>query len=173
MAGERVFVDTNVILEAHRVGCWNAICGSFSIETVEKCVRESTSGNPDKPGYIHVSENELRERLTSVHQVSQAEIVKLVLSHSECYVLDDGEQQLLARLYADEILPSQDILVLTPDKAAIIAARELGWLDSWTSLDALAREAGVGRAILRQLRTQYQDAWLSSTKTKVVLGALT
>jgi hypothetical protein len=173
MAGERIFVDTNVILEAHRVGCWNAICGSFSVETVEKCVGESTSGNPDKPGYIHVPENELRERLTNVHQVSKAEIATLVLSHSKCLVLDDGEQQLFARLYTDDVLPSQEILVSTPDKAAIIAAYELGWLDSWTSLDALARETGVGRAIIRQLRIQYQDAWLSNAKTKVILGALT
>jgi len=87
--------------------------------------------------------------------------------------LDDGEQQLFARLYADKILPSQEILVSTPDKAAIIAAHDLGWLESWTSLDALARTAGVGRAILSRLRTQYQDGWLSSIKTKVILGALT
>jgi len=50
MPGKRVFVDTNVIIEAHRVGCWNALCGSFSIETVEKCLQEATSGHSDKPG---------------------------------------------------------------------------------------------------------------------------
>jgi len=120
-----------------------------------------------------VQERKLRGQLACVHQVSKAEIANFVLSHSKCCVLDDGEQQLFARLYTDDVLPSQETLVSTPDKAAIIAAYELGWLDSWTSLDALVREAGVGRAILRQLRTQHQDAWLSNAKTKVMLGALT
>jgi hypothetical protein len=172
MPDKRVFVDTNVIIEAHRVGCWNAICGSYSVETVEKCVEESSSGNPEEPGYVHVPTDELRERLTQIHQVTLQEVASLILSHSECYVLDDGEKHLFARLYADQTLPSSTILVSTPDKAALKAAYELGWLDCWVSLDVLARDAGVGKSVLGQLRTQYQDNWLSNTKTKILLGVL-
>lgn len=172
MPGERVFVDTNVIIEAHRVGCWHAICGSYSIETVEKCIEESSRGNPAEPGYVHVPTGELRQSLTQIHQVTRQEIASLILSHSECYVLDDGEQHIFARLYADQALPSPDMLVSTPDKAAIVAAHKLGWLDSWVSLNVLARDAGVGRSVLRQFRTQHQDPWLSNAKTKILLGVL-
>ncbi len=52
MTLRRVFFDTNVIIEAFRVDCWNAICGTFVVETVEKCVEETLSGNPSDPGYV-------------------------------------------------------------------------------------------------------------------------
>jgi len=170
--GERIFVDTNVIIEAHRVGCWNAICGSFSVETVEECVEESSRGNPSESGYVHVPTDELRQSLSQIHQVTQQEIASLILSHSECHVLDEGEMHIFAHLYADEVLPSPGVLVSTPDKAAIVAAHKLGWLDCWVSLDVLARDAGVGKAVLRQFRTQHQDTWLSNAKTKILLGVL-
>lgn len=170
MPGNRIFVDTNVIIEAHRVGCWNAICGSYSIETVEQCIEESSRGNPEEPGYVHVPTDELREKLTQIHQVTRHEVASLVLSHSECYILDDGEKHIFARLYVDHILPSSSILVSTPDKAAIVAAHKLGWLDSWVSLEVLARDVGVRGSVLKQLRTQHQDDWLSNAKTKILLG---
>jgi len=40
----RVFVDTNIILEAVRTGCWMALTTTFSIETVEKCIEEALTG---------------------------------------------------------------------------------------------------------------------------------
>ncbi|MBO4123014.1 hypothetical protein J5T34_19995 [Cupriavidus gilardii] len=45
MAKVRVFVDTNIILEAFRTGCWAAICERYAIETVEKCVEEALTGD--------------------------------------------------------------------------------------------------------------------------------
>lgn len=36
-----VLVDTNVILESHRVGAWRALAGSYRVETVEDCVTET------------------------------------------------------------------------------------------------------------------------------------
>ena len=45
----RVFADTNVILESFRTGCWTAISNHFAIETVEKCVEETLTGNPGEP----------------------------------------------------------------------------------------------------------------------------
>ena len=38
MKGQRVLVDTMVVIEAHRIGCWNALLHSFQIETVEQCI---------------------------------------------------------------------------------------------------------------------------------------
>jgi hypothetical protein len=35
MPKARVFVDTNIILEAFRTGCWTSICEQYAVETVE------------------------------------------------------------------------------------------------------------------------------------------
>lgn len=40
-----VFVDTNVIIEAHRTGCWEALVGSYDVHTVET-VAEGHSADP-------------------------------------------------------------------------------------------------------------------------------
>ena len=50
----RVFADTNVILESFRTGCWTAISNHFAIETVEKCVEETLTGNPGDPRHVAV-----------------------------------------------------------------------------------------------------------------------
>ncbi len=50
----RVFADTNVILESFRTGCWTAISNHFSIETVEKCVEETLTGNPGDSRHVAV-----------------------------------------------------------------------------------------------------------------------
>ena len=52
MPKTRVFADTNVILEAFRTGCWTAISSHFAIETVQKCVEETLTGNPSDPRHI-------------------------------------------------------------------------------------------------------------------------
>jgi hypothetical protein len=52
MAKQRVFVDTNVILETFRTNCWKAICDRFSVETVAAVVAESLAGDPTEPGYV-------------------------------------------------------------------------------------------------------------------------
>lgn len=38
-----VLVDTNVILEAHRVSCWNTLASYFKLATVETVVEETQS----------------------------------------------------------------------------------------------------------------------------------
>lgn len=63
MEKTRVFVDTNVILEANRVGCWTSICNRYSVETVEKCIEEVLTGNPDDPNRVHVDRDTLVNNL--------------------------------------------------------------------------------------------------------------
>ena len=36
--GDKVLIDTMVIIEAHRVSFWNALVEAFNIETVETCL---------------------------------------------------------------------------------------------------------------------------------------
>ncbi len=63
-------------------------------------------------------------------------------------------------------------MVTTADKAALVAANGLGWLDRMTSLEDLARKAGVARVNLDALALQYREDWLSNIKTKIRMGII-
>lgn len=168
----RVFADTNVILEAFRTHCWTAISSHFAIETVEKCVEETLTGNPSDPRHVSVPPADLNAGLSGQHPVTRKELASLVLAHPCCGTLDDGEKHLLAWLLANKLLPSALIVVTTADKAALVASHGLGWLDCAVSLEDLARKAGVGRTNLDALALQYREDWLSSIKTKIRMGII-
>jgi hypothetical protein len=63
--GQAVLVDSNVIIEAIRTGCWNALTGHFQVETADKCREEARTGRAYAPGYVVVQERDLREHLTA------------------------------------------------------------------------------------------------------------
>jgi hypothetical protein len=168
----QVFADTNVILEAFRTGCWKPISNHFAIETVEKCVEETLTGNPDDCRHVAVPPIDLRTGLSCRHQVGRKELAALVLTCPACSVLDDGEKHLFAWLLSKNAILPSSILVTTADKAALVASNRLDWLDSMTSLEAVARKAGVGRANLDALGLQYREDWLSGIKTKIKLGII-
>jgi hypothetical protein len=168
---KRIFADTNVIIEAFRTGCWTAICTTHAIETVEKCIEESLTGDSSDPSYVAIASADLCSGLTQRHGVTKKEIAYLVATHPSCNTLDDGELHLLARLFADNI-PSPIILVSTADKAALIASHRLGWLDYAVSLEDIARQSGVNSKNLESLRQQHRNGWLSDIKTKILLGIM-
>lgn len=172
MPKTRVFADTNVILEAFRTGCWTSICSQFAIETVQKCVEETLTGNPGDSRHVVVPFADLKAGLAGEHPVTRKELALLVLDHPSCSTLDDGEKHLLAWLLAHKLLPSAVIVVTTADKAALVASHSLGWLDCAVSLEDLARKAGVGRVNLDALALQYREDWLSSIKTKIRMGII-
>ncbi|HMS05578.1 MAG TPA: hypothetical protein PKD73_07290 [Burkholderiaceae bacterium] len=172
MPAVRVFADTNVILEAFRTRCWTAITTHFAVETVEKCVEETLTGDPADPRHIAVAPAELHAGLAAQHPVTRKELAALVAHRPGCMTLDDGEKHLFAWLHASKLLPSNVIVVTTADKAALVASHGLGWLNCMTSLEDLARKAGVGRVNLDALALQYREDWLSSIKTKIMLGII-
>ena len=69
MSKIRVFLDTNVILEAIRIKLWATICDKYAIETVEKCIEEALTGNPDSQNHTLVQPAILRNGLTARHKV--------------------------------------------------------------------------------------------------------
>lgn len=168
----RVFADTNVILESFRTACWTAISSHFAIETVQKCIEETLTGNPGDSRHITVPPADLKAGLAGEHPVTRKELASLVLAHPSCSTLDDGEKHLLAWLLANKLLPSAAIVVTTADKAALVASHGLDWLGCAVSLEDLARKAGVGRANLDALALQYREDWLSSIKTTIRMGIL-
>lgn len=82
----RVFADTNVILESFRTGCWTAICNHFAIETVEKCVEETLTGNPGDPRHVAVPPAELKAGLVAQHQVTRKELATPPRTRYMCFL---------------------------------------------------------------------------------------
>jgi hypothetical protein len=170
VAKERVFVDTVVIIEAFRTGCWPAICGRYSVETVDTCVAEALAGNPEIPRYVPVDAALLRGGLAAIHQVTALEIATLVLEHPHSQGLDDGERDLFAWLYARGFDAEARILISTADRAAIVAAGRLGWLDLVVCLEDLGDASGISRARLQDLARHHRREWLARLKTEIALG---
>lgn len=155
MQKNRVFADTNVILEAFRIDCWKNISDHFHIETVEKCVEETLTGNPNNPRHISVNPAKLNAGLNARHKVYPAALASIIMSYPICANLDDGEQHLLAWLYENKASLYKSF-VTTADKAALRAVHQLGFLDSALSLENIGRQAGVTPNKLNGLALQYK-----------------
>ena len=74
-----VLVDTNVILESHRVGSWRALAGGYRVETVEDCVVETQTGFQQRREERQIDERELRVALQAVHVVEGREHAELAV----------------------------------------------------------------------------------------------
>lgn len=161
--GQAVLVDTNIILEAVRTGCWNALTTHFSVQTVEKCCEEARTGEAHRPGYVEVSEKMLREKLT-VHRVSAAELAALSLRDAEAFRLDAGERH----LWAHAVGRTDAWIACCCDQAAINVAVQLDWGDQLVSLEELAGAAGARQAA-KQLKAQFASERLSAWRTAALL----
>lgn len=162
-----VLVDTNVIIEAVRTGCWAAITGGLHVETVVACREEALARPPDAgSAYVPVGMSDL-ERMGNIHPVSDIARATFRLAYAEAHGLDRGEHDLLAHMYVSD---PGDVLLCSPDKAAVRAAVLLGLGDHLRSLDDLLQAVG-GRS-RKPLRGQFTTAWLTSFRTKVLLDDL-
>ncbi|HAU1475604.1 TPA: hypothetical protein JBI62_00840 [Legionella pneumophila] len=169
MSKTRVFVDTNIILESFRINSWKAICNNYAIETVDKCIEEALSGDPDDPQHISIKHEELTNGLSGRYNPTKKDITSLIIDYPQTQGIDDGELHLFAWLYAQKLLPSALILISTADKAAIKSTGLLGWLDSVTSLEYLLNTAGVAKQQNHKLKAHYRTDWLNKIKTQIKL----
>ena len=97
-----VLVDTNVILEAHRVGAWRAFTGGYRVETVEDCVTETQTGFQKRRAEQQIDARALRASLKAVHSVGNGERAELAVRASDI-ALDIGEASLWAHaIYRDD-----------------------------------------------------------------------
>jgi hypothetical protein len=94
--GARIFADTNAIIAAHHYGCWNALCGYFSMESVEECMVECGTGNPLRWDRINLDVKLLRSQM-AIHRVDDLMFLSLAQkSNGQSAGIDDGERHLLA-----------------------------------------------------------------------------
>lgn len=158
-----VLVDTNVIIEAVRTGCWRAITGHMTVETVEVCTEEAGRGSADRAGYVVVSTDDL-SRIARVHPVSDVERAALALEYPDASGMDAGERDLFAHANGRR---DESWMLCSPDKASIRAAVGLGWADRLCSLGALAQQAGARPK--SALKAHFEEAWLSRWRTRFLL----
>lgn len=172
MPKQRVFVDTNIILEAFRTRCWAAITTRYSIETVEKCIEEALTGDPEEPGRVDVDPEHLRAQLSGRHQVSDLALASFALAHPEWTGLDDGEKHLLAWLKDMGLLGNAMIAISTADRAAVTSAFALGCTDNLVSLEELVGNGGGNRLSGVPLRKHFSKQWLSQLRTDLLLQGM-
>jgi hypothetical protein len=162
--GRVLLVDTNIIIESVRVGCWGALKAHFSVETVEKCCEEARTGELHRPGYVVVQEPALRERL-KVNRVSDTELAQLAVQDPESSRLDPGERH----LWAHALARGDAWIASCADFAAVSAAVRLGWEDRLKSLEELAKGAGANPAA-GKLKEHFRSARLSQWRTAALLA---
>jgi hypothetical protein len=162
---QRVLVDTNVIIEAHRTGCWNTIAGYFALETVEKVIEETQTGAQNRAPETLIDETKLRASMRHVHNVTEEMRAKFHHAFPRA-LLDPGERDLL--VYAGTLDFGEAWLLNSPDMAAIRHAHSRGWLDRLVSLEAL--NGHLRGKLGASLRDNYSEQWLSVRRTRLILG---
>lgn len=117
-----VYVDTNVVLEAHRTGCWADLVERFDVRTVEMVRIETQSGNRRQRGYVTVNMREFCAKVT-ISQVTDFHRLTAAAKAPALIVLDAGERDLLAFVASQN---AESLLLTTADKAAVKTACQLG-----------------------------------------------
>ncbi len=158
--GQVVLVDTNIMIEAVRTHCWNAIANHFAVETVEKCREEARTGGPMRRNYVPMELSDL-ECVRVVHVVTESERANLALNLQTADALDAGERD----LFAHALVRNDAWIASCADRAALKGAFALGWKDRMVSLESLARTAGIKP----HLKDHFLERWLSKERTAFLL----
>jgi hypothetical protein len=131
------------------------------LETVEECCVELATGDRRRPGYQVVDVEVLRKQMT-VHDISRNELAHVETKLTAPWSIDPGEKHLLAHALGT---PGAWYLSAS-DRAAVRAGNELGFLERFVSLEALARAVGI----TAQLKTHFTEKWLSALRTDILMG---
>ena len=157
-----VLLDANAIMEAHRVGCWAALAGRYTLETVDICFEETQTGFQRRRPEQNIDGTALRASLAAVHPVGLEELAEVDLRGGQA--LDRGERALWAHA-----LTRDDAWVLCgPDKASMRFGFENGDRERLVSLENLV--AAIGHRPAQPLRDNYRDAWLQTTISQFIFG---
>ena len=101
-----VLVDTNVIVDAHRIRSWRALVGGYHVATLENCVTETQTGFMRRQLERQSGEWEPRASLRAVQVVENRECAELadrvtaiVLVVGERHSVDHLETGVLSLLH--------------------------------------------------------------------------
>lgn len=162
-----VLVDTNVIIECHRTHTWNALSGSYRVQTTDACLCETQTGFQNLRCEQYIDPDQLRESLDAVHTLTDREYVTLELQDAVLPELDDGERSLWAHVAtrADD-----DWLFCGPDVASMRCGVVLGYHEHLAPLEELL--VRVGSRPTPPLKRQYTSRWHRRRTTELVLEHL-
>lgn len=160
--GQRILVDTMVIIAAHDLHCWNALIKHFKVETVEQCVIECATGRRMRRDYVPIDDASLRAGIV-VNAVDDRMRADLIEKESSASRLDQGEKDLIAFALTQPSIP----LLSTCDKGAITVMHLLKLLNQVVSLEECAELSGMKN--LKYSR-EYKKQWLSDIKWNLQLG---
>ena len=161
--GQIILVDTNVIIEAHRLGCWNSLADFFNLETVEMCMEETQTGFQRRNPEEKIDSINLKNSLAAIHSVSQEEETIFLLDNDSATMLDPGELHLLVHAGKRE-----DAWILnSPDKAAMRFACDVGWSERIISLENMIKRVNANTS--SPLRQNFTENWLIQEKTKILM----
>ena len=158
-----VFVDTNVILESHRVGSWRALTGGYRVETVEDCVTETQTGFQRRQLEQRIDARELGASLAAVHSIGDRERAELAIQ-AHGIILDRGE----ASLWAHALHRDDAWVLCGPDKASLRFGVRMGFRERLMSLERLLDE--IGYRPRWSLRTAYTRRWLDGMLSELVVA---
>ena len=156
-----VYVDTNVIIEAVRTGCWKSIAQRFAIHTVSTVRDEALKVPAEKSGYVPVDAPAISRHVT-VEMVNPADVLSASVRASGILALDAGERDLLAHVAARH---DAAWVVTTADKAAVKTACALGLESKLVSLEELAEASGSKP----KLHEWHLKRWLSKVRSEFLL----
>ena len=161
--GDEVFMDTNAMIEAHRVKAWAAIANAFQLWTVNECLVEAASGDRLHQGYVPVDVETVKKtvRIAEVPAAKQAQVATALPVGLNP---DPGERDLLAAALAH---PGAWV-ICSHDKAAMRAGYALGVLNQFVSLEQLGNLVGLHPA----WRQPFTEKWLTGFKSNLILGIL-
>ena len=159
-----LLLDTMIIIESIRAKCWNALAGTYQVETVEKVNDEALAGDPLRPGYVEVSSKALRSGIHKIHAVSDVERINFAQDYENADALDAGERDLFAHMYGR----TDDWITSCADRGALRVALIMGWKDKIVSLENLIKNTGENPN--PQLLHHYSEAWLSQVRTEYLLN---
>lgn len=164
-----VLVDTNVILEAHRVGSWVALSQYFALHTVEKVVEETQTGYQNRSPEQTIDEAMLRKQIRHIESINELQQAGFSIDYPDA-VLDDGERDLV--IYAGLLTKAQPSIAVwflnSPDIATIRHAHRRQWLDHLISLEEMSQHLKLKAKL--NLKNNYTRTWLSSQKIQFITG---
>ena len=162
--GQIVLADTNVIIEAHRTGCWKVLANHFAIHTVEKVVEETQTGFQNRQTEQTIDEASLRKACKHIVKISETQRAQFHIDFPEA-LLDPGERDLI--IHAGTLGVADIWLLNSPDMAAVRHAHGRGWIDRLVSLEAM--NAHLKFKPKAALRENYSERWLSTKRTNLLL----
>lgn len=160
-----VLVDTNAILECHRVGSWKALTGGYCVETVDQCVDETQAGAQRRRKEQPISQDRLLDELATVHYVEDRALAELAVRNVRLH-LDEGEEA----LWAHAIGRDDDWVFCGPDAASLRCGVRLGFRERLRSLEGLLKDLGHHPSI--PVRAHYTESWQCQRLNEIVFDEM-